>query len=64
MGARGGKLDIWGGKFAPNAEAAAEARIQRALAGEHYLLPEEGQWLAGRIVELQRELTALREANG
>jgi len=64
MGIRGGKLHTGSGTFAPNAESAAEARIQRALAGEHYLTPEEGQWLAGCILELRRTLTALREANG
>ena len=60
MGVRGGKLTTGTGISAPSAAAAADARIRRALAAQHYLLPEEGAWLAQRIVELERELEVLR----
>lgn len=38
------------------------ARVKRALRGEYYLTPDEGQWLARRIVELELELGSMRKS--
>lgn len=60
MSGRGARLTAGNGTFAQNPEAAADARIRRALAGKYYHTPEEAQWLAEWLVKLQREIEVLR----